>query len=128
VLKEFKDWIMKGNLLEIAVGLILALAFADLVKAFVADLITPIIAAIGGKPDFANLTFTVNDSTFRYGDFLNFLITFIIIGFVLFLIVKAATKMMKAKDAATKGCAFCRNDVPVEATRCPFCTSELTAA
>lgn len=128
MLKEFKEWIMKGNLLEIAVGLILALAFADLVKAFVADLITPIIAAIGGKPDFANLTFTINDSTFKYGDFLNFLITFIIIGFVLFLIVKAATKMMKAKDATTKGCAFCKSDVPVDATRCPFCTSELTAA
>lgn len=98
--KDFKDWIMKGNLIEIAVGLIIALAFADLVKSFVENLVTPIIAAIGGKPDFANLTFTINDSTFRYGAFINAAITFLIVAFIMFLVVKATLRMFKEKEAA----------------------------
>jgi large conductance mechanosensitive channel len=128
MLKEFKEFVMKGNLLELAVALILALAFADLVKAFIADIITPIIAAIAGKPDFGGLTFTVNDSVFKYGDFLNFLVTFVLVAFVLFLIVKVANRMMKEKAATTKTCAFCKGDVPIEATRCQLCTSELAAS
>ena len=95
LLKEFKAWIMQGNLIEIAVGLILALAFADLVSAFVENIITPIIAAIGGQPDFAALNFKINGSTFRYGLFINALITFVIVGFILFLIVKASLRMFK---------------------------------
>jgi large conductance mechanosensitive channel len=95
VLKEFKDFIMKGNLVEIAVGLILALAFKDVVDSFVADIITPIIAAIGGQPNFDSLKLDIGDGEIRYGSFLNFLISFIIIGFVLFLIVKAYNKMVE---------------------------------
>lgn len=98
--KEFKDWIMKGNLIEIAVGLIIALAFADLVKSFVENLVTPIIAAIGGKPDFADLTFTINNSTFKYGAFINAAITFLIVAFIMFLLVKATLRMFKEKEAA----------------------------
>lgn len=123
--KEFKDWIMKGNLIEIAVGLIIALAFAALVTSFVEDIVTPIIGAIGGKPDFSALTFSINDSRFRYGSFINAIITFLIIGLVMFLVIKAATRLMKAKDADTRPCDFCKTDVPLDASRCPACTSEL---
>lgn len=100
MLKEFKDWIMKGNLLEIAIGLVLALAFAEVVKAFTENIVTPIIGAVGGTPDFANKYFTINSSKFTYGLFINALIMFIITAFVLFLVMKAASKMMKAKEAA----------------------------
>ncbi len=97
--KEFKDWIAKGNLIEIAVGLIVALAFADLVKSFVANIITPIVAAIGGKPDFGALSFTINGSVFRYGAFVNAVVTFLIVAFVMFLLVKASLKLFKQKPA-----------------------------
>ncbi len=127
MLKDFKAFILKGNLIEIAVGLILALAFAAVVTAFVEDLITPVIAAIGGQPDFSQLEFTINESTFRYGDFINKVITFVVVGFVLFLIVKATARMIKAKEATTKPCAFCKSTVPLDATRCPACTSDLTS-
>ena len=95
--KEFKAWIMKGNLIEIAVALIIALAFADLIKSFTENLVTPIIAAIGGQPDFSALDFTVNGSTFRYGAFVNALITFLIVALVMFLVVKATLKLVKEK-------------------------------
>jgi large conductance mechanosensitive channel len=96
---DFKAWIQKGNLLEIAVALVLALAFTDLVKAFIADLITPLIAAIFGKPDFSQLTFTINGSTFKYGDFINFLIYFLIVALVLFWVVRISRKLMREKPA-----------------------------
>jgi large conductance mechanosensitive channel len=99
MLKEFKDWIMKGNLLEIAIGLVLALAFASVVEAFTKNIVTPIIGAVGGTPDFANKSFTINKSVFTYGLFINALIMFIITAFVLFLVMKAASKAMKAKAA-----------------------------
>ena len=95
--KEFKEWILKGNLIEIAVALIIALAFADLVKSFTENLITPIIAAIGGQPDFGALNFTINGSTFRYGAFVNAIITFLIVALVMFLVVKATLKLVKEK-------------------------------
>ena len=95
MLKEFKDFIMKGNLVEIAVGLILALAFKDVVDSFVADIITPIVAAIGGQPNFDSLVLDIGDGEIRYGSFLNFVVSFLIIGFVLFLIVKAYNKMVE---------------------------------
>ena len=98
-IKEFKDWIMKGNLIAIAVGLIIALAFADLVKSFTANIITPIIAAIGGQPDFSALDFKINGSTFRYGAFINAVITFLIVGLVMFLLVKATLRLFKEKPA-----------------------------
>lgn len=97
--KEFKDWVLKGNLIEIAVGLIIALAFADLVKSFTANIITPIIAAIGGQPDFGALDFTINGSTFRYGAFINAVVTFLIVALVMFLVVKASLKLIRAKAA-----------------------------
>ncbi len=97
--KEFKAWIMKGNLVEIAVGLILALAFAEVVKSFTENIITPIIAAIGGQPDFSGLNFKINGSIFKYGLFINAVIAFLITGFILFLVVKATLKLFKEKPA-----------------------------
>jgi large conductance mechanosensitive channel len=97
-LREFREFAVKGNLIETAVALVLALAFTDLVKAFIADIITPIIAAIFGKPDFSNLTFTINDSTFKYGDFINFAISFVLVAFVLFVILKAVNRMRREKE------------------------------
>ena len=97
--KEFKDWITKGNLIAIAVGLIIALAFAALVASFVENIVTPIIAAIGGQPDFSALDFTINGSTFRYGAFLNAVITFLIIGLAMFLVVKWSLRVFKEKSA-----------------------------
>lgn len=98
MLKEFKDWIMKGNLLEIAIGLVLALAFAALIDSFVTNIITPLIGAIGGTPDFSSKTFTINESVFTYGLVINAIIIFVLTAFVLFLVMKGASKMMKAKD------------------------------
>lgn len=97
--KEFKDWITKGNLIAIAVGLIIALAFAALVASFVENIVTPIIAAIGGQPDFSALDFTINGSTFRYGAFLNAVITFLIVALVMFLVVKWSLRVFKEKSA-----------------------------
>lgn len=92
MLKEFKEFLLKGNLIEIAVGLILALAFLAVVQSLVGDIITPIIAAIGGQPNFDSLVLDIGDGEIRYGAFLNTIISFVIIGFVLFLIVKAVDR------------------------------------
>lgn len=102
MLKEFKDFLMKGNLIEIAVGLILALAFKAVVDSLVADVINQIVAAIGGAPDFSTLKITLREATkegdadaaIYYGKFLNAVISFVIIGFILFLIVKAYNRMV----------------------------------
>ncbi len=96
MLKEFKDFLLKGNLLEIAIGLVLALAFKTVIDSLVADVITPIIAAIGGQPNFNSLVLDIGDGEIRYGSFLNAIISFVIIGFVLFLIVKAFNAMLEA--------------------------------
>lgn len=128
MLKEFKAFILKGNLVEIAVAFIMALAFAAVVASFVADIITPVIAAIFGQPDFSRLKIDIGDSAITYGKFLNAVITFLIVAFVMFLIVKTYNRMSGPKAATTKACRFCRTDIAVDATRCPNCTSELQAA
>ncbi|NLV54809.1 MAG: large conductance mechanosensitive channel protein MscL [Acidimicrobiales bacterium] len=95
MLKEFKEFLLKGNLIEIAVGLILALAFSAVVTSFVNDIVMQIVAAVFGQPDFSSLTIDIGDGRIRYGAFLNALIAFVIIGFVLFLILKAYNKAME---------------------------------
>jgi large conductance mechanosensitive channel len=98
MLKEFKDFALKGNLIEVAVGLVLALAFTALINAFIENLVTPIIAAIIGEPDFGALSFTINDSEFLYGNFINALITFLSVALVLFFVLRAYNKMKKSTD------------------------------
>lgn len=126
--KELKEFLFKGNLIEVAVGLIMALAAAALVKALVADLITPIIAAIGGKPSFDGLSFTINNSRFRYGNFIDELISFLSIGAAVFFFVikpvNIVTSRLKAgADADVKQCGECLSEIPAAARRCRFCAS-----
>ena len=131
VLKEFKQFLMRGNLVELAVAFVIGVVFAALLKAFIADLITPIIALIFGQPNFENLSFTINSSHFLYGDFLNALITFVITALVIFLfVVKPYNMLMERRaqeDPDSKECPECTSVIPIKARRCPECTSELTA-
>jgi large conductance mechanosensitive channel len=128
MLKEFKDFLMRGNLVEIAVAFIIALAFAAVVASFVADIITPIIGAIFGQPDFSQLKIDIGESAITYGNFLNVVFTFIVVALVMFMVVKAYNRMSGPKEATTKDCAYCQTSIPLAATRCPNCTSQLEAA
>jgi large conductance mechanosensitive channel len=128
MLKEFRAFILKGNLVDIAVAFILALAFAAVVASFVADIVTPIIAAIFRQPDFSSLKIDIGESAISYGKFLNAVITFLIVAFVMFLIVKAYNRMSGPRAVTTKSCPFCKTDIALDATRCPSCTSEVQPA
>ena len=129
----FKKFLLRGNLVDLAVAVVIGVAFAALVTALVTDLITPLIAAIGGKPNFYNLTFTVNHSQFRYGAFINALISFVIIAAVIyFLVVIPVTKLLemsdKAEAATEKECPECLSKIPLDARRCMYCTSVVAPA
>jgi large conductance mechanosensitive channel len=127
---EFKDFLMKGNLVSVAVALVIALVFAALVKALVADLITPIIALIFGKPNFGNLSFTINSSHFKYGDFINAAITFISVAMAVFFFVvkpyQTLERRMAKEDTSVKACPECTSKIPADARRCPQCTAVLS--
>jgi large conductance mechanosensitive channel len=132
--KEFKEFLLRGNLVELAVAVVIGVAFAALIDAFVQDLITPLLAAIGGEPDFSALTFTINDSVFRYGHFLNQLLAFLLIALVIFFfVVKPVNALMARRkteepvDETTRECPECLSSIPVAARRCAFCTAELRA-
>ena len=132
LLKEFRQFILRGNLVDLAVAVVIGTAFAAVVTAFVADVVTPLIAAIGGKPDFSRLSFEINGSTFRYGDFFNALLTFLIIAMVIFFFVvkpvnalMARHKVDTAADAKTRSCPECLSDIPIGAARCAFCTTRV---
>jgi large conductance mechanosensitive channel len=129
VMADFKKFLMRGNLVELAVAFVIGAVFAALVKAFIADLITPIIALIFGKPNFGTLSFTINGSHFLYGDFVNNLITFITTAVaVFFFVVKPYNALMArraSEDPDTKECPECTSAIPVKARRCPQCTAQL---
>ena len=131
-LREFKNFIARGNVVDLAIAVVLGVAFAALVKAFVADILTPIIAMIFGSHDFSALTFTINGSHFLYGDFITALITFVTTALaIFFFVVKPYNALMsrRAKEAPTvKACPECTSEIPIKARRCPFCTAQLTAA
>jgi large conductance mechanosensitive channel len=130
MLKDFKKFILRGNTVELAVAVVIGAAFGAIVNALVKDMITPLIAAIGGQPDFSNLTFTVNGSKFLYGDFLNAVISFLIIAAVVFFfIVQPINKLVaisnknKTTDEPTeKKCEHCLSTIPKAAKVCAFCT------
>jgi large conductance mechanosensitive channel len=130
MLGEFKEFALKGNLIELAVAFILALAFSAVVLSLVNDVVLQIIAAIVGQPSFDRLSINLNDSAIRYGAFLSALINFLLVAFVLFLIVKAVNKLprpsQEAPAPATRNCPFCFTVIPAAATRCSACTSEVT--
>ena len=131
LMKEFKQFLMRGNLVELAVAFVIGAVFAALVKAFIADLITPIIAMIIGTAELRSLSFTINSSLFLYGDFLNNLITFVITAAVVFFfVVKPYNLLMERRaqeDPTVKECPECTSEIPIKARRCPLCTAELTA-
>jgi large conductance mechanosensitive channel len=130
---EFKQFLLRGNVIDLAVAFVVGAAFAALVQAAVADLLTPLIAAIFGQPDFSDLSFTVNGSVFRYGHFLNVLIAFVTIAFVVFFfVVKPINRLMElsrrreSPDPTTRKCPECLSEIAIDARRCAFCTSEVS--
>jgi large conductance mechanosensitive channel len=133
-MKDFKEFLLRGNLVDLAVGVVIGLAFAAVISALVADLITPLIAAIGGKPDFGSLSFTINGSHFLYGHFINALITFVVIAAVVFfLVIKPVNALMARRRTEppvapeTRPCPECLSEIPLAARRCAFCTAEVGA-
>jgi large conductance mechanosensitive channel len=135
VLKEFREFILRGNLVDLAVAVVIGTAFMAVVTSMVEDLITPLIAAIGGEPDFSALSFTINGSEFRYGDFINALIAFLIVSTVLFFfVIKPVNALLSGLRSEppvaeeTRQCPECLSEIPVAARRCAFCTTQVAAA
>ena len=143
MLKEFKNFLMRGSVIDLAIGIIIGVAFSTIVNSFVNDIIMPPIGLGLGKVDFANLFAVLKQGstpgpylslaaakaagavTLNYGFFINTIISFLIIALVLFFIVKALNKFKKKEAVATKSCPFCYSTIDIKATRCPNCTSEL---
>ncbi len=135
MLRDFKTFLLRGNVVDLAVGIVIGAAFGTLVKGLVEDLITPIVAAIIGKPNFSALSFTINGSHFLYGSFLNDLITFIsIAAAVFFFVVQPVNALMARRrtepdvSSETQACPECLSDIPKLARRCAFCTASVTPA
>jgi len=135
MLKDFKQFLLRGNVVDLAVAVVIGGAFTGIVTALVKDIITPLIAAIGGKPDFSQFHFTINHSVFTYGDFLNQVISFLIMAAVVFFLVVqpinhlvqlARTKNAPEADPTTRKCPECLAEIPAEAKRCMYCTSRVT--
>ncbi|MGC4191224.1 MAG: large conductance mechanosensitive channel protein MscL [Thermomicrobiales bacterium] len=132
LLDEFKAFLLRGNVVDLAVAVVIGAAFGQVVTALVESFITPLIAAIGGQPDFSSIGFHINGAWFGVGAFLNALISFVIVAAVVFFFVVKPVNILIARsrseppaDPTTKKCPYCINEVPIEATRCGFCTSEL---
>ena len=135
MLKEFRQFVLRGNLVDLAVAVVIGTAFTAVVTSLVENVITPVIAAVGGEPDFSGLAFTINGSRFLYGEFINALLTFLIVAAVVFfLIIKPVNALMAhfqpdtPVDVKTRGCPECLSDIPRAATRCAFCTARVPAA
>lgn len=129
----FRKFLLRGNLVELAVAVVIGTAFTALVTAVVKDLITPLIAAIGGKPNFSSLSFTLNHSRFAYGDFINAILAFLIIAAVVYFLVvlpigKVMERVVRAKETTERECPECLSEIPLAARRCMYCTSQVTPA
>jgi large conductance mechanosensitive channel len=141
MLKDFKAFVMKGNVLDLAVAVIIGAAFGAVVVSFVNDIVMPPIGMVLGRVDFKELFISLNGQSYAtlaaakaaaapviaYGQFLNTVINFLIVAFVIFLIVRSASKLQRTAPVATKDCAYCFTPIPISAKRCPNCTSQLTA-
>ena len=134
MLSDFKKFLLRGNVVDLAVAVVIGAALVAVVEALVKDLVTPIIAAFGGQPDFSDITFEINSSTFFIGDFINAVVTFIIIAAVIYFFVVVPVNALIARsrrepppDPTTKACPECLSVIPLEARRCAFCTADLKA-
>ena len=134
--KELRDFILRGNVMDMAVGIIIGAAFGIIVDSLVKDIIMPPIGWVLGKVDFSNLKLTMaDDVTINYGAFLNNVISFIIVAFAVFILIKAINRVQASVakqeaekvEATTKICPYCKSEIAIDATRCPHCTSELDA-
>jgi large conductance mechanosensitive channel len=134
LLTEFRQFILRGNVVDLAVGIVIGVAFTGVVQGLVRDLINPLIAMLFGKPDFSKFHFTINHAVFAYGDFINHVLTLLIIGVAVFFFVIKPVNLMIDRfrlspappSPATKTCPDCFTDIPAKANRCPNCTSELS--
>ncbi len=131
-MKGFKDYILRGNVIDLAVAVVIGGAFGAVVTALVKDIVTPLIGAFGGTPDFSSVSFTINNSKFMIGDFINAVISFVTIAAVIYFFVvtpmnKIMEKVKKGQkvDPSTKICPDCLSAVPIGAKRCKYCTSTL---
>jgi len=131
-MKDFRAFLLRGNLVDLAVAVVIGVAFAAVVAALVGDLITPLIAAVAGKQDFSSLVFTINHSRFKYGDFIDALLSFTVVAAaVFFLVVKPMNALIAGRhkdEPATKPCPHCLSEIPRAATACAFCTRDVPAA
>jgi len=133
MLKGFRQFLLRGNVVDLAVGVVVGAAFGAVVAAFVKDLLTPLIAAVAGKPDFSAFFFFVNGAKFAYGDFLNALISFLLISAAVYFCVMVPVNKLVSRarreppaDPTTKKCSECLMEIPIDARRCGHCTSELS--
>ena len=126
----FRKFLFRGNLIDLAVAVVIGIAFNAVIQALIADIITPLLAAIGGKPNFSTLSFTINKSHFLYGSFINAVLSFAIISVVIYFIVvgpaNRITTLTSRNQAATeRDCPECLQSIPVAAKRCMYCTAEV---
>jgi large conductance mechanosensitive channel len=134
MLKGFREFVLRGNVLDLAVAVVIGAAFGAVVTAFVKDLLTPLVAAVAGKPDFSAIKFTIRGSVFPIGDFFNAALSFLLISAAIYFfvvapvnaIVERARRGQAPPDPTTKKCPECLSEVPIAARRCAFCTSALT--
>ena len=130
---EFKEFVMRGNVLDLAVGVIIGAAFQAIVTSLTSDIISPILGIFGGM-NFDQLSFTINGATICYGKFITAIINFLIMAFIIFLIVKLVNKVMsigkkpeKKPEPTTKKCPYCLSEIDINAVKCPHCTSDIPA-
>ncbi len=128
MVKEFKEFIMRGNVLDLAIAVIIGGAFGKIIGSLVNDILTPVIELVMGGVNFSEAAFTFGAAVIKWGSFIQTIIDFLVVALIIFLIVKAANKMKKAPapaDPITKECPYCFSTIAIKATRCPQCTSEL---
>ena len=135
MLSGFKQFILRGNVVDLAVGVVIGAAFGSVVSAFTTDLLTPFIAALVGKPDFSAVNFTVGTAVFKLGDFINALVSFLLVAAAVYFFVVTPINALIARsrkapapaDPTTKKCPECLSEIPIDARRCAHCTSPLNA-
>jgi large conductance mechanosensitive channel len=128
MLKEFRDFVMRGNVMDLAVAVIIGVAFGAIITSLVNDIIMPLIGLLMGGIDFSSLSITVGDAVVKYGAFIQAVINFLIVAFVIFMLVRTLNRLKKPSPVAaptTKDCPYCFTAIPIQATRCPNCTSQL---